>query len=457
MTHESRSLYTTSVGIGGMHCVNCDVAVERALKNLPGITRVRANFRTSIAVVTSEQPLDMEAVSQRLAEEGYALAGAESAAPLPSRRAHYLEVGGIVLIFAALFFAARQFGYVPRGFNVSEGMSYGLVFLIGLVASVSSCIAVTGGLLVAVTAKYNEISVAPPGWPRFKPLVFFNAGRLLSYTLLGGLVGLLGSVLTLSNEVNGILTLVASGVMILLGLSMLDLFPHAGRWLPRLPKAFSHAIHDLAVRNASGGAFVLGAATFFLPCGFTQALQLYVLAKGDFTTGALTMFAFALGTLPALLSLSALASFARGAFRRRFLAVAGVAVIFLGILNIQYGFVLTGSNAVMPPAVAQAADIRTVRIENGKQVAIMRVVDFSYEPSEIVVRQGIPVEWRIDASEAAGCGRVLLAPSLGIRTILSDKATSILAFTPQQPGEYPFNCGMGMMTPGAKITVLPAS
>jgi plastocyanin domain-containing protein len=85
----------------------------------------------------------------------------------------------------------------------------------------------------------------------------------------------------------------------------------------------------------------------------------------------------------------------------------------------------------------------------------MRVIDFGYEPSEIVVKQGVPVEWRIDASDAAACGRVLLAPSLGIRTILSDKATSTIAFTPQATGEYAFNCSMGMMTPGAKIIVVP--
>ena len=55
------------------------------------------------------------------------------------------------------------------------------------------------------------------------------------------------------------------------------------------------------------------------------------------------MLAFALGTLPALLSLSALSSFAKGAFQRHFLKFAGAAVILLGFMNIQYGLVLTGS------------------------------------------------------------------------------------------------------------------
>jgi uncharacterized protein len=88
-------------------------------------------------------------------------------------------------------------------------------------------------------------------------------------------------------------------------------------------------------------------------------------------------------------------------------------------------------------------------------VIVMHVVDLAYQPSRFVVKQGVPVEWRIDASEAAACGRMLLAPKLGIRSILSDKSTSTIRFTPKEPGEYAFNCGMGMMTPDARIIVVP--
>ena len=363
----------------------------------------------------------------------------------------YLEIGGIFLILAALVFAFRHFDLLPRGFSVSDTMGYGLVFLIGLVASVSSCIAVTGGLLVALAAKYNEVTDTRPGLQRLKPLIYFNAGRIISYTLLGGAVGALGSALTLSSEVTGILTIVASAVMILLGIHMLRLFPSASRLLPRMPKIFGNKIHDLSTMDIRGGAFLLGAATFFLPCGFTQALQLYVLAKGSFAVGALTMLAFSLGTLPALLSLSAVSSFARGAFQKHFLKVAGAAVIVLGLMNIQYGLVLTGSDL----AANQTATANpSVGIVDGKQVAVMRIVDLDYIPNRFTVEQGVPVEWRIDASEAAACGRFLLAPRLGIRKLLSSNSTTTISFTPTDIGDFAFNCGMGMMTPGSAITVV---
>src|SRR5439155_8946981 len=151
-------------------------------------------------------------------------------------------------------------------------------------------------------------------------------------------------------------------------------------------------------------AFVLGAATFFLPCGFTQALQLYVLAKASFVTGALTMLAFSLGTLPALLSLSALSSFATGAFQKRFVRLAGAAVVVLGVLNIQYGLVLTSPGMSSPPAVVETAPasaaappiavVEERTATGGKQIAVMRIVGYDYIPNRFTVTQGVPVEWR---------------------------------------------------------------
>jgi sulfite exporter TauE/SafE len=371
----------------------------------------------------------------------------------------YVEIGAAFVVMVGILFGLNQFDLLPQRLTISDEMSYGLVFAIGLVASVSSCMAVAGGLLVAIAAKYNEMSSNLTSFQRLKPHLYFNAGRIVSYTLLGGAVGALGATLTLSPEVNGILTIVASAVMILLGLQMLRLFPAMTRFMPTMPKALSHRIHDLAERDTKGSASLLGAATFFLPCGFTQALQLYVLSKASFTTGALTMLAFSLGTLPALLSLSAVSSFASGAFQGRFLTFAGAAVIVLGLLNIQYGVVLTGgdlgaappADSVKPTSVAMAQSTPT----GAKQIAVMRVSGYEYSPNRFTVTQGVPVEWRIDGRDAAGCGRVLISPGLGIRKYLSSDGPTIIAFTPQKTGDFGFNCGMGMMTPGSKFTVVP--
>ena len=464
VTDQSEHLQTLKLKIQGMYCGNCEFLIERAFRKIAGVRKVNVSHATGAAEITYAGDLDISALQAAIEEDGYIVSpwreqdGRSVDRPKNAGR-EYLEIGAAFLILVGLFLVLKQFGVLPPSFGISDNMSYGLVFLIGLVASVSTCIAVTGGLLVAVAAKYNEVNPELSGVQRFKPHLYFNVGRLLSYALLGGAVGALGSALTLTPGINGLLTIVASLIMIVIGLQMLRLFPTLGWLQPRLPKFLAYKIHDLAARETRGGAFILGASTFFLPCGFTQALQLYVLGKGSFTTGALTMLAFSIGTLPALLSLSAISSFATGAFQRHFLKFAGAAVILLGIFSFQSGLVLTqlGTNSV-----SVAGGDKPISRPNdqanpggfGKQVVNMKLVGLEYLPNRFTVKQGVPVEWRINAEEAEGCGRFLIVPKLGIRKLLLPFGTNVIAFTPQQPGEIAFNCGMGMMTPGSKFIVV---
>jgi sulfite exporter TauE/SafE/copper chaperone CopZ len=456
MVETPKPLAKQKVAVGGMTCANCEVLVERRLRSLPGIERVRIDHTRGLAEIEHRGPLDLATLQRAVEEDGYRVSPWDDSAAETRVTAgrDYAEIAGLFVVLIGAVFALQHLGFMPRGFSLSETMSLGLVFMIGLVASVSSCMAVTGGLLVAATAAYNEGTQGLSGFQRLAPHLYFNAGRLVGYTLLGGAIGALGSALTLSETASGLITIGASGIMIVLGLQMLGLLPRFGRLL--LPKSLAHGVHDLASRKATGGAFTLGALTFFLPCGFTQALQLYVLGKGSAMTGALTMLVFALGTLPALLSLSALSSFARGAFQKHFLRVAGAVVIVLGVLNIQYGLVLSGlGGAGAESAAGSTAPVRAIE-EGGKQVVTMRIVDFNYIPAVFEVKQGIPVEWRIDASEAVGCGLVILAPGLRIRQLLSSRSTSLITFTPRQTGEFQFNCGMGMMSPWeSRFIVVP--
>src|ERR1700694_2498566 len=128
----------------------------------------------------------------------------------------YVEIGAAVVILGGILLILKQLDFLPQNFSMSAEMSYPLIFMIGLVASVSSCMAVTGGLLVAIAAKYNETHGSLSTAERIKPLVYFNAGRIIAYTVLGGAIGALGSALTLSATVNGILMIAVSIIIILL-------------------------------------------------------------------------------------------------------------------------------------------------------------------------------------------------------------------------------------------------
>jgi uncharacterized protein len=444
--------------VGGMRCVGCAGVVEQRLAQLAQVRSVSVDSESGQVRVAHDGRLDLISLQNAVAADGYTLAPVDAAEPLTRKSGHYLEIAAAFAILFGIVVVLQRFALLPRGFSVSDSVSLGLAFAIGLVASVSSCMSVTGGLLVAVAAKYSAANAHLTNFERLLPHLYFNAGRLISYALLGGAVGALGSALTLSPAATGLLTLIASVIMIGLGLQMLGLFPAFARLLPAIPASIAQRIKDLATRDTTRTAFALGGLTFFLPCGFTQALQLYVLAKGDLLTGAMTMLAFALGTLPALLSLSALSSFARGALQSHFLKFAGAAVIVLGIMNVQSGTVLIGLGGDPAATVSKAAR-PSDRVEETAtaepQRISMKIVGLDYLPNRFTVRQGVPVEWWIDASEAEGCGRILLAPRLHIQRILSNTSTTLIRFTPERPGDYAFNCGMGMMTPDSVIAVLP--
>jgi uncharacterized protein len=458
--------------IHNMHCAACEVRVERKFRKLAGIANVRANHASGLAIVSiSGRRPQLRDFEQAVAGDGYTVswwadrAQAPAAAAQRKTRGDYTEIGAIFLFLVAAYLVLGHFDLLPKGLAINDHMSYGFVFLIGVVASVSSCLAVTGGLLLGAAAKYNERHANLDGWEKFKPTAFFNLGRLVSYTVLGGAIGGLGSVFTLSQKANGILSVLASLVMITLGFQLLNLFPWMGRFQPRMPKVLAHRIHDLG--NKAGGGrstpLALGALTFFLPCGFTQALQFYVLSIGSPVVGALTMFAFALGTLPGLLSLSMISSFARGNFQKHFLRFAGVLVVLVGFWNIDNG--LTLANIDLPWAsfdavTASGSDTSSTQalpIADGVQTANMTVDGYSYSPSHFTVQAGVPVRWLVDGRNAAGCAQVLLSSSLGIAKYLRSDQVTTVTFTPREAGRYSFSCSMGMTTPGAAFTVLPGT
>lgn len=452
------------VAIHGMHCASCEVLIERKFKKIEGVETVKVNQHSGVAEVDYSTEPSLAKLQEALESTEYtALPISESSPKSPRGRTSfkdYQETFLVIIIIEAVYFALSKFDLIPGGLSVGDNMSYGFIFLIGLVAAVSSCIAVTGGLLLAVAGRYAEAHPGISGLTKFRPHLFFNAGRVIGYTIFGGLVGAVGSVFTLSTRLTGVLTIAVSLIMIVLGFQLINIFPGLRKFQPKMPKFLAHRIHDASSSsNHPFAPFLLGAATFFLPCGFTQALQLYVLAKGSFAVGALTMLAFSLGTLPALLSLSALSSFLKGTTQRYFFRFAGVIVVLLGLTNVRNGLALTGTNINLASLlsknapISQAAD-EPVPIVDGKQVISMKVVDLEYQPFKFTVRQGVPVEWHIDGSKTSGCASVLSAPGLNITVSLPKSGKKVVNFTPDKTGTFPFSCPMGMTTRGAAITVV---
>ena len=458
---ENENLKKIKLKISGMHCAACEILIERKFMEIAGVEKAKAYLGFRQAVIYCSEVPAIEQLDEAVKPHGYraSLIGKENSAVSENElkdKKNYFQIGAVFLIILGGYLLLKQFSFLSINFGITEGMSYGFVFLVGLVASVSTCLAVTGGLLLAVASKNSERHPELTSSQKLKPLLYFNFGRLFSYLVLGGAIGALGAVLTLSPKISGLITILASAAMIILGFQLLRVFPSLSMFQFRLPKFFGHKIHDLSQSESKLAPFSLGALTFFLPCGFTQALQLYVLTQGGFWQGSLIMFFFALGTLPALLSISVFSAVLKGRAQNWLMHFAGAMAILLGLFNLQNGFVLAGAPIINGQLKSQTTTTLdpNVQLINGKQVVKMKIDYRNYLPARFTVQKGIPVEWVIDASQAYGCMTSLLVPGLKIREYLPTNQIKKISFTPTQVGTYKFSCAMGMGTPGAAIIVV---
>jgi uncharacterized protein len=441
------------VKVTGMTCASCEVLLERGMKKVAGVQNVQASKSKEKAVIYCQEDVQLEDLQAAVANKGYTLIPHDTIdtpvrAPFIVKNKERLsEIGSVIVILIGAYILLGQFDLLPKGIGVTDNMSYGFVFIIGLVAATSTCLAVAGGLLLAVANKYNAANPHLTGIQKFKPHIWFNFGRVLSYALLGGAIGALGSVLSISPGVTGIITIIASLFMIIMGIQLLQIFPWMNKIQLKMPKFIAHKIYDSSHQASKTpsklSSFLFGGSTFFLPCGFTQALQLYVLGKGDFVTGALVMLAFSLGTLPALAGIGAFSSFAKGSLQKHFTTFSAVLVIVLGLFALPSGITLIqlGSPGEFPENTPSnfIGEVQSINLE-------VRALD--YYPTSFTLKKDVPVEWTIDGRNAIGCAKEITVPALGIREILPSDKVKTITFTPTKAGKITFSCSMGMAGPG---------
>jgi sulfite exporter TauE/SafE len=216
-------------------------------------------------------------------------------------------------------------------------VTYGTAFFVGIIASLSTCMAVVGGLLLSMSATFAKEG------DKIRPQVMFHGGRLVTFFILGGVIGTIGSAFTLNITATFVLGIIIALVMLILGINLLDVFPWAKKLQPSMPKFIGKRAHSISNLNHTLTPLLVGIATFFLPCGFTQSMQLYTLTTGSFLNGALTMFSFALGTLP-VLALISFSSFSITNSNKSgiFFKSAGLIVILFAIFNIINALVIIG-------------------------------------------------------------------------------------------------------------------
>lgn len=328
--------------VHGMHCNACTLMTESELGDLPNVTHVKANFKKhSVEVVGDFGSKTLEQIAEELTiplkPHGYTISIERQVKE--KKWADFKIAIPIALAFAVLFVVLQKIGLVNL---VNAGnVTYGTAFVIGIIASLSTCMAMVGGLLLSMSATFAKEG------DRVKPQLMFHGGRIVSFFVLGGTIGVIGTAFTLNTSATFILSLIIGLVMLILGLNLLDVFPWAKRLQPGMPKFIAKHAHGVSKLNHTLTPLLVGVATFFLPCGFTQSMQLYTLTTGGFLKGGLTMLSFALGTLPVL----ALISFSSFSIQNSskagiFFKSAGLIVIMFALFNLVNSLVVIG---LMPP------------------------------------------------------------------------------------------------------------
>jgi len=329
---------TLTLHIKGMHCSACILLTELEATEVPYITSARSDLKEHTITVEgdlagkSPQVVAVE-LTNILRPHGYTVS-VEKQEHI-NNWADFRVAIPIALAFIAGFVALQKLGIV--NLVQSGSVTYGTAFIIGIVASLSTCMAVVGGLVLSMSATFAHTG------DKVRPQILFHIGRLISFFVLGGVIGALGSAFTLNATASFVLGIIIAAVMLILGINLLGIFHWSKRLQPAMPKFLARHAYGASKLNHTLTPFLVGVATFFLPCGFTQSMQIYTLGTGSFLQGALTMGFFALGTLPVLSAVS-FSSFSihNKSYAGIFFKTAGLIVILFGLYNLMNALVVAG-------------------------------------------------------------------------------------------------------------------
>ncbi len=438
--------------VKGMHCTSCEILIEKKLlAEIENIKSVEANASRGEVVIeyVGEKP-KVEKLNSLFKKEKYFFFDEL----IKEKESSFFGSFFIALVVIALFLFLNKSGLASL-VNVTSTFSLPTFFLLGLIAGVSTCAALVGGLVLSMSKQWLSLySQNQSTFEKLQPHLMFNAGRIISYAVFGAVLGVIGSKLQLSLTFSSFLIIFVSLLMIASALQMLGVRGFQG-FRFALPKFITRYIADESNFKGRYMPFLMGALTFFLPCGFTITAQGLALLSGNPLQGGLIMAFFALGTAPSLLLLgfSAVKFFNRSHLAERFSKVAGILILFFALFNINSQLNVLGYPSLSNFTFRLPYENKNQEIEgltpivDGKQVLKMEALAYGYWPNYFKVRAGVPVRWEITDRGTSGCTNAIISRDLFDGEIfLTPGQTSVKEFIPTKPGKYKFSCWMGMIS-----------
>lgn len=436
--------------VNGMHCPSCVLLIEKEVSKLEGVTEVSASLKDNTIEVFSKNNNfpPVTDVNKMLSELGYKVSSKSEVVEDKLSREEVLKVTSLVVLLVLTLWLFEESGFLVK-YSINSSSSFFSYFLFGVMAGLSSCAALVGGLLLSLSKQWNSLYSENKG-KSYIPFAYFNLSRLLAFALFGGLLGVLGGFIQISIEISTLISGLISFLMLAIGLQMLDI-PWFRGFRVGVPRVFSKYITNETNFRGKHMPLIIGALTFFIPCGFTLIAQTNAITSGSFVQGALMLFSFALGTFPllALISFSSFKFYNNPSFSKKFNLFSGLLVTFFAVysINSHLNVLNLPSFSDIPNLFSSEKDAPNSKINEGVQLIQIEATGFAYYPTSFRIKAGVPTRLEIMNNGVVGCAQSVYAKGLYPEVFHLEDGLNIVEFTPQTPGTYKISCSMGMVPP----------
>ena len=327
-----------------------------------------------------------------------------------------------------------------------------VIFLTGLTVGGLTCLAVQGGLLASVIASREEDSALGRGTAKHAMYAtgVFLVTKYIAYVALGFILGAFGGALNIGGRVQTVMQLVAGLYMIAVALNLLNIHPIFRYAIIQPPRFLTRMVRNQSKSKDLFAPALLGGMTIFIPCGTTIAMEALAVSSANAFVGASIMAVFILGTMPLFFGIGVITSVMGEAFKTKFLKLAAVAVIYLGVTSINGSLTALGSPLTLQsladnfPKLTSGNSSASQGGQLSSQNAEIDVTSRGYTPNYLKVKRGQEVTLTLKSKDAYSCASAFRIPALGVSLNLKANDTQTVKFTPEKAGRITFACSMGM-------------
>ncbi|MFA6268639.1 MAG: sulfite exporter TauE/SafE family protein [archaeon] len=451
--NEGRKVIKLS--IQNMVCNSCEKIIEKSLGKLYGVHGVEVSYAQGEAEVKySPKTVSVEKIINTIHEAGYSAEILEEEKPQKLNPSYIALgiIGAVILVFAYIA-VSSTLGQLNISIpQLDAQTSIILIFIVGLLTGFH-CIGMCGGFVLGYTATARKTNPKSLNLPLHAQ---YAIGKIISYTVIGGIFGLIGSIFVFTPTLRAIIAILAGIFLIIYGLKLLNIFPMLRKF--SLPTGIFDKLKLGKEENSkNNGPLVIGLMNgLFIACGPLQAMYVLAATTGSIFAGGLLLLAFAIGTLIPMMLFGVFASFLSHGFQNNIVRLSAAIVIIMGILMINNGLALTGNaisfsqnisaNGVNPQPGTNltVTDSGSYTVDSPYQIIRMDVTNAGWVPNSFILKKGVPVKWIINGKELNGCNSGINVPAYNLNFSIKQGEQTI-EFTPTTTGVIQWSCWMGMI------------